>query len=93
MIDYLEWLTAGLVFLWILSAHDARAAPVGPGNACGESSSQCGSPRAPPAPVPAAPIGFVRQIPARSSPAAPGDIAAVAAEPGTRSRILETETC
>ena len=93
MIDYLEWLTAGLVFLWILSAHDARAAPVGPGNACCESSSQFGSPPAPRVPVPPAPIGFVRQIPARSSPAAPGEIAAVAAEPGTRLCILETESC
>lgn len=32
MNDYLEWLTAGLIFLWILGAHDARAAPVDPGN-------------------------------------------------------------
>ena len=27
MNDYPEWLTAGLILLWILAAHDARAAP------------------------------------------------------------------
>jgi hypothetical protein len=28
MSEYLEWLTAGLIFLWILGAHEARAASV-----------------------------------------------------------------
>jgi len=37
MNDYLEWPTSGLIFLWILGAHDARAAPVGSGDVRWES--------------------------------------------------------
>jgi hypothetical protein len=33
MDDYVGWLSAGLIFLWILGAHDARAAQEDPGNA------------------------------------------------------------
>ena len=40
MNEYLEWLTAGLIFLWILGAHDVRAAPVDLGNVRCESPSQ-----------------------------------------------------
>jgi hypothetical protein len=46
MDDYLGWLTAGLIFLWILGVHDARAAPVDPGNARSEFSSLGASPSA-----------------------------------------------
>lgn len=34
MSDYLEWLTSGLILLWILSAHEARAMAVDPGVLC-----------------------------------------------------------
>lgn len=34
MSEYLEWLTAGLILLWILSAHEARAAAADPGERC-----------------------------------------------------------
>lgn len=33
MDNYLGWLTSGLIFLWILAAQDARAAPAEPGAA------------------------------------------------------------
>jgi hypothetical protein len=46
MDDYVGWLSAGLIFLWILGAHDARAAPVDPGNAGSEFSSSSVSPSA-----------------------------------------------
>ena len=46
MDDYLEWLTSGLIFLWILGAHDARAAPVDVGDVRYEISSQRISPAA-----------------------------------------------
>lgn len=49
MDDYLGWLTSGLIFLWILGAHDARAAPVELGAAGCESSSLSASPSADPA--------------------------------------------
>ena len=39
MDDYLGWLTSGLIFLWILGAHDARAAPAELGAVECESSS------------------------------------------------------
>lgn len=34
MYDYLEWLTSGLILLWILGAHEARATPVDVGERC-----------------------------------------------------------
>jgi hypothetical protein len=40
MSDYLGWVTAGLIFLWILGGYDARAASVDPGNVRCESPSQ-----------------------------------------------------
>lgn len=46
MKDYLGWLTAGLIFLWILGGYDARAASADPGNVRCESPSQNASPPA-----------------------------------------------
>ena len=40
MDDYLEWLTSGLIFLWILGAYDARAATLDPGGVRCELASQ-----------------------------------------------------
>jgi len=34
MSEYLEWLTSGLILLWILSAHEAHATAVDPGARC-----------------------------------------------------------
>ena len=67
MNDYLEWLTAGLIFLWILGAHDARAAPVDTGNVRCESPSQNTFAPALPFANPHARTGFVRRQPARPS--------------------------
>ena len=55
MNDYLEWLTAGFIFLWILGAYDARAAQVDPGSVGCELTSQSASLPAPPFPGPACP--------------------------------------
>jgi hypothetical protein len=47
MDDYFKWLTAGLIFLWILGAYDARAAGMDPGGVeCG-STGQCASRQVP----------------------------------------------
>ena len=46
MDDYLEWLVSGLIFLWILGAYDASAAPVDPGGVRCELASQSASLRA-----------------------------------------------
>ncbi len=43
MDHYLEWLASGLIFLWILGAHDARATPVDPGGVRCEFPSQSAS--------------------------------------------------
>ena len=80
MIDYLKWLTAESV----LSVHDGRAAPADPGDSRCESLSHSALPPAPPFPVPAARIGFVRQLPARPPPPARGEIATADAEPTLR---------
>ena len=77
----LGWLTAGLIFLWIVGAYDARAAPVDPGNARCESPSQSAFPAAPRFQGPSARIAFVRRQPARPSWSAHDDIAAVSSKP------------
>ena len=65
MNDYLELLTAGLIFLWILGVHDARAVPVDPGNIRCESPCQSAFLPAPPFPDLHARIGFAGRQPAR----------------------------
>jgi len=65
MNNYVEWLTAALIFLWILGAYDARAVPVDAGNVRFESPSRIAFLRAPPFQDQDARIGFVRRQPAR----------------------------
>ena len=67
MNDYLEWLTAGAIFLWILGAYDARAAQVDPGGVGCELTSQSASLPAPLSLNPHARIGFGCPQPARPS--------------------------
>jgi hypothetical protein len=67
MNEYLKWLTAGLIFFWILSAYDARAAPVAPGDVRCESRSQNAFLPAPSFQDLHAHIEFARRQPARLS--------------------------
>ena len=77
----LGWLTAGLIFLCILGAYDARAAPVDPGNARCESPTQSAFPAAPRFQGLDTRIGFVRRQPDRPSWSAHDDIAAASSTP------------
>jgi hypothetical protein len=43
MRDYLEWLTAGLVFFWILGTYETRAASPGPESVQCEAPSSSGA--------------------------------------------------
>ena len=65
MDDYLEWLAAGLIFLLIMGAYDARATPVNSGSVRCESTPQSASVPALPVPDLHARTGFVRRQPAR----------------------------
>jgi len=65
MDDDLEWLAAGLIFLLILGAYDARATPVDSGSVRCESTPQSASLAALPFPDLHARIGFVRRQPSR----------------------------
>jgi hypothetical protein len=67
MDDYLGWLTAGLIFLWILDAYDARATPVKAGIGRCESPPQCAFLPAPSFLGMDARIGFVRRPHSRRS--------------------------
>jgi hypothetical protein len=72
MDDYLGWLTAGLVLLWILGAYDARAVPLIravpiPGIVHCESPPQCAIVGAPPFYDVAAHIGIGRRQPSSRS--------------------------
>jgi hypothetical protein len=67
MDDYLGWLTAGLILLWILGAYDARAVPLMPGIVHCESPPQCAIVCAPPFHGVAARIGIGGRQPSRRS--------------------------
>lgn len=93
MNDYLEWLTAELIFLSILDAHDARAAPVGAGNVRCESPSQSAFLPAPPFLHLHACSGFVCRQRARPSFPADGGMATALSETRTRSCMTEITSC
>lgn len=93
MNDYLEWLTAGLIFLWILGVHDARAVPVEPGSVRCESPRQSAFLTPPPFPDLHARVGFARGQPARPPWSGEPDTGTAASETGKRSCITEIKSC